>query len=90
MSQNTATSTLDAHSLRIELMAPHPMRRAMALHALELELEAADPERALMQQVQSFVARGIPFYSPEDAHYRNWVAKVVSYWQRLSATGSGC
>jgi hypothetical protein len=83
------TPVLDAQSLRTELMAPQPMRRAMALHALELGLDHADPKRGLSQQVASFVARGIPFYSPEDAHYREWVAKVVSYWQRLNGGEPG-
>lgn len=76
----------DAQTLRDELMAPQPMRRAVALHALELEVDAAPGEqRALAHQAQAFVARGIPFYAPEDTHYRDWVGKVVSYWQRLHA-----
>lgn len=78
------TPVLDAQTLRAELMAPQPMRRAMALHALEVELDHADAKRALSHQVASFVARGIPFYAPDDAHYREWVGKVVGYWQRLS------
>lgn len=80
---NLETPALDAQTLQAELMAPQPMRRAMALHALEVELDHLDPKRALSQQVASFVARGIPFYSPDDAHYRDWVRKAVGYWQRL-------
>lgn len=76
----------DAQTFQTELMAPEPMRRAVALHALELELEAASAvgaERGLAHQVEAFAARGIPYYSPEDTHYRDWVGKAVAYWQRL-------
>lgn len=82
-------SAFDAQTLRTELMAPQPMRRATALHAVELELEGSAARRALMQQVQSFIARGIPFYAPDDAHYRDWVSRVVTYWQRLGRESQG-
>ena len=65
---NLETLALDAQTLQAELMAPHPMRRAMALHTLETRLDRADTPRGLNQQVAGFVARGIPYYAPDDAH----------------------
>ena len=73
-------------SLRENLMAPNPMQRAIALHALEVELERKGAPRAtLANEVAKFTARGIPFYSLRDPHFCDWVGKAVSYWQRLHA-----
>ena len=58
----------DSQTLRAQLMAPNPMERAIALHAL---------------QAEKFAARGIPFYSPQDPHFREWVGKAVGYWEAL-------
>ena len=72
-------------SLRENLMAPNPMQRAIALHALEVELERGNgaPRASLANEVAKFTARGIPFYSLRDPHFCDWVGKAVSYWQRL-------
>jgi hypothetical protein len=78
---------MDSSTLRERLMAPEPMPRFTALHALEeIELEqGASPARvALAQAVAKFVERGIPYYSKQDPHYRAWVSKAVSYWERLN------
>ena len=83
---SSATAVMDASTLRERLMAPEPMPRFTALHALEeVELEqGASPARvALANAVARFVERGIPFYSLQDPHYRDWVSKAVSYWERL-------
>ncbi len=74
-------------SLRESLMAPNPMQRAIALHALEVELERSSgtPAASLANEVAKFTARGIPFYSLRDPHFCAWVRKAVSYWQRLHA-----
>lgn len=79
------TTGLDAAALRAQLMAADPMQRAMALHAIELELGSARGAtvRALAQEVEDFTARGIPFYAPDDGHFREWVARAVAYWERL-------
>jgi hypothetical protein len=77
---------MDSSTLRERLMAPEPMPRFTALHALEaIELEqGASPARvALAQAAARFVERGIPYYSVQDPHYRAWVSKAVSYWERL-------
>jgi len=85
---SSATSVMDSSTLRERLMAPEPMPRVKALHALEavgLE-EGASPSRAaLAQAVAKFVERGIPYYSKQDPHYRAWVSKAVEYWEKLSA-----
>ncbi len=79
------TSGLDAAALRAQLMATDPMQRAMALHAIELELERghAASSRAFAREVEHFTARGIPFYAPQDRHFRDWVTRAVSYWEKL-------
>lgn len=71
----------DADALRDRLMSPEPMQRFSALHALEREAAARSPR--LASEVEKFSSRGVPFYSPEDAHYRSWVARAVDYWERV-------
>ncbi|MBA3591610.1 hypothetical protein [Methylibium sp.] len=75
----------DTTALRAQLMAADPMQRAMALHTIELELKGghAVPSRAFAKEVENFTARGIPFYAPQDRHFRDWVARAVSYWEKL-------
>ena len=74
-------------SLRRQLMAADPMQRAMALHALEVEVERCAASRAsLRHEAERFAARGIPYYALHDRHFQDWVGKAVSYWERLHAT----
>jgi hypothetical protein len=79
------TDCLDSNTLRDRLMARDPMQRFIALHAIELEIghgaTASDPR--LAGEVERFAARGVPFYAPNDAHYRAWVGRAVGYWERL-------
>ena len=86
------SSVMDASTLRERLMAPEPMPRVTALHALEEEAEleqGASPARvALANAAARFVERGIPYYSLQDPHYRAWVSKAVSYWERLHQRAS--
>lgn len=79
------TACPDAAALRAQLMAADPMQRARALHAIELELRhaAAPASRTFAKEVENFTARGLPFYAPQDRHFREWVARAVSYWERL-------
>jgi hypothetical protein len=76
---------VDPESLRAQLMAPNPMQRVVALHAIELELQHARRAEVarLADEVQRFTARGIPYYSPDSQRYRGWVSRAVSYWERL-------
>jgi hypothetical protein len=79
--------TLDAAILRERLMAPEPMPRIVALHALEEEighLQRGDAACvALANAAARFVERGIPYYNVQDPHYQAWVSKAVSYWEKL-------
>jgi hypothetical protein len=77
----------DSRDLREQLMAPDPMRRALALHALEVEVErcASGRRGSLTQEASKFTARGIPYYALHDPHFQDWVRKAVSYWDRLHA-----
>lgn len=79
------TSGPDAAALRAQLMATDPMQRAMALHSIELELDRGHSasSRAFTKEVENFTARGIPFYAPQDRHFRDWVSRAVSYWEKL-------
>lgn len=74
----------DSRSLREHLLAPDPMQRAIALHAIELEAERC-PQRGLTQEAARFTARGIPYYALHDPHFNDWVGKAVSYWERMHA-----
>lgn len=84
----TPSAVMDATTLRECLMAPEPMPRFTALHALEEEIEhqhAGKPaDTALVNAAARFVERGIPFYAAHDPHYQAWVSKAVSYWEKLS------
>jgi hypothetical protein len=73
-----------AQTLREQLMAPEAIERVRAMHALELEVDEV-PEVELAQELEEFASRGIPYYAPEDPHYREWVGKAVNYWERLQA-----
>lgn len=75
----------DSQSLRRQLMSPEPMQRAIALHALETEVERrrCEGRDALLQEIGRFTARGIPYYALHDPHFLNWVGKTVTYWERL-------
>lgn len=75
-----------AQTLRAQLMAPEPIQRVHALHALELELSEAP--HAVAEELEAFAARGIPYYAPEEPAYREWVGKAVAYWERLHAPKS--
>ncbi|MDE2402635.1 MAG: hypothetical protein KGL90_13315 [Burkholderiales bacterium] len=79
------THKTTSQTLRAELMAPEPIKRVHALHALELELDGA-PQAALAQELEEFAARGIPYYAPDDPHYCEWVGKAVGYWEKLHET----
>lgn len=71
-----------AQALREQLMAPKAIERVHGLHTLELELCEA-PACAVAEELEAFTARGIPYYAPNDPEYRQWVAKAVSYWEKL-------
>jgi len=81
---------LNPDTLRQHLMSTLPMQRIKALHAFELQPPAgATPEHvAAAGAAARFAARGIPFYSTQDASYLAWVDKAVALWQRVHDTAS--
>lgn len=81
------SSALDLEGLRAQLMAPDPMQRVCALHAIEVEAEQGGSGK-LAGQVEAFAARGIPYYAPTDPHYRAWVERALRYWQQVHADGA--
>lgn len=77
-------TTMDASTFRQGLLAPEPMPRVVALHALEAEIEHVQGGNpALVNAAARFVERGIPYYNVQDPHYQAWVSKAVSYWEKL-------
>lgn len=76
------TTIASSQDLHTELMAPEAMTRVRALHAVEVEADKAG-STPLSQAFTDFAARGIPFYSPQDPHYQEWVGKAVGYWEQL-------
>jgi hypothetical protein len=70
--------------LREKLMSPTAIERVKGLRALEMALQA-QPDAKLAPELEAYIGRGIPFYAPEDAHYRTWVNKAVAYWEILHA-----
>jgi hypothetical protein len=83
-------TTMDASLLRAGLMAAEPMPRFTALHALEEKIGHQQGDGALASVASAaarFVERGIPYRGTHDAHYEAWVAKAVSYWEKLAGRG---
>ncbi|MES2887969.1 MAG: hypothetical protein V4739_08135 [Pseudomonadota bacterium] len=79
-----SSSPLNAASLRLQLMAPEPMQRARALHAVECMLAQTGEQRPRWaSEAEKFVSRGLPFYQPQAAQYGEWVERTVTYWERL-------
>jgi hypothetical protein len=82
-----STSPAHVDALRAQLMAPDPMQRFMALHALEVHAEQGCGAK-LAVQVEAFAARGVPYYAPNDPHYQAWVDRALGYWERLHAVAA--
>jgi len=73
------------HPIYVRLLAPaHPFARHALLHDMEVQLSRVR-ERCpgLHARVHSFVDRGVPYFSPADAHYRDWAAKACQLWDEL-------
>jgi hypothetical protein len=72
------------HPIYTRLMAPcEPFARHALLHSIELELNRLECCPKLATRVQHFVERGVPYFAPADAHYREWAAKAASLWDEL-------
>ena len=73
------------HPIYERLLAPaQPFARHALLHDMELQLSRVR-ERCpgLHARVHSFVDRGVPYFAPADAHYREWAAKASQLWDEL-------
>jgi hypothetical protein len=74
------------HPIYTRLMAPcEPFARHALLHSIELELGRLECCPKLASRVHHFVERGVPYFAPADAHYREWAAKAASLWDELHA-----
>jgi hypothetical protein len=66
------------------LLAPaDPIARHSLLHDMEQRLSHAQPCPKLQARVRSFVARGVPYFAPADARYREWAARAAQLWDEL-------
>ena len=74
------------HPIYTRLMAPcEPFARHALLHSIELEIARLECCPKLATRVQHFVERGVPYFAPADAHYRDWAAKAAALWDELHA-----
>jgi hypothetical protein len=72
------------HPIYTRLTAPEqPFSRHALLHDMELGLARLGPAPGLAARVQHFVERGVPYFAPGDAHYREWAAKAAALWDEL-------
>ena len=73
------------HPIYQRLVAPaEPVTRHALLHDLEMQLSRLRQRcPGLHARVHSFVDRGVPYFAPEDAHYREWAAKASQLWDEL-------
>jgi hypothetical protein len=63
--------------------------RHLLLHELEQRLARAPRDGALAAKVHTLVARGLPYFSPDDSQYRRWATQVAQCWQRLDELEAG-
>jgi hypothetical protein len=77
-------SSTHVHPVLERLLSPHqPFARHALLHDLEQRLARARPNPALATRVHQFVDRGVPYFAPQDAHYRAWAEKAAQLWDEL-------
>lgn len=61
-----------------------PIARHALLHDMELQLARIQQRcPSLHARVHAFVDRGVPYFAPADAHYREWAAKASLLWDEL-------
>jgi hypothetical protein len=76
---------LQKHPIYVRLLAPAgPIARHALLHDLEVQLSRLRQRcPGLHARVRSFVDRGVPYFAPTDAHYREWAARASQLWDEL-------
>lgn len=72
------------HPIYTRLTAPtQPFARHALLHDMEVGLSRLERCPGLAARVHKFVERGVPYFAPEDSHYREWAAKAAALWDEL-------
>jgi hypothetical protein len=72
------------HPVFARLTAPmQPFARHALLHDMEVGLAQAGRCPGLAARVHHFVERGVPYFAPQDEHYREWAAKAAALWDEL-------
>jgi hypothetical protein len=72
------------HPIFERLVAPtQPFARHALLHDMEVELAQLGRCPGLATRVHHFVERGVPYFAPHDAYYRDWAAKAAALWDEL-------
>jgi hypothetical protein len=73
------------HPVYERLIAPaEPFARHALLHDMELQLSRVQKRcPGLHARVHSFVDRGVPYFAPSDAQYREWASRAAELWDEL-------
>ncbi len=75
---------LQHHPIYTRLITPaDPFARHALLHDMEVQLARLRRCPGLQARVQNFVDRGVPYFAPADAHYREWAARASQLWDEL-------
>ena len=68
------------HPIYERLIAPaDPCARHALLHDMGRQLAQVPRCPGLHTRVHSFVDRGVPYFAPADAHYREWAARAARH-----------
>lgn len=59
--------------------------RHAVLHELGQRLRAVPSGDPLVRRARHCLGRGVPYFAPADAHYRDWAAQVAALWAALDA-----
>ncbi len=72
------------HPVFARLTAPNqPFARHALLHDMDVALTRQPRSPGLAARVQHFVERGVPYFAPGDARYREWAGKAAALWDEL-------
>lgn len=72
------------HPIFERLISPiEPCARHALLHDLELHLVQVQQCPGLHARVHHFVDRGVPYFAPQDPHYRDWALRAAQLWDEM-------
>ena len=63
--------------------AGRAFERHTVLH--ELAERGCGCDKGLAHKVQAFVERGVPYFAPQDHHYRAWAEQAAKLWDSVAA-----